>query len=71
MVLTDGVHLVSDHSLAELHELAVRLTLRRSSFRGHRIPHYDLTTLGMRYYAARLGVRQVSIRELVRRAVRS
>jgi len=41
---TDGVHLVSDRSIAELHRFAKRIGLRRNRYhgekRGH--PHYDL-----------------------------
>lgn len=62
-------HLVSDHSLDELHEFARLLGLRREWFQVRSIPHYDLTG---EYYrlAIERGALLVSSREIVRRAVR-
>jgi len=62
-------HLVSDHSLEELHEFAACLGLRREWFQMKSIPHYDLT--GEVYERAiERGAILVTSREIVRRAVR-
>jgi len=62
-------HLVSDHSLEELHEFAASLGLRREWFQMKSIPHYDLT--GAAYeLALERGATLVSSREIVLRAVR-
>lgn len=71
MILTDGVHLVSDTSLEELHEFAIGIGLKRHFFQVHRNhPHYDLTTTAMFGRAIWRGVYVVSGKELVRRMVR-
>jgi hypothetical protein len=63
-------HLVSDSSLAELHEFARELGLRREWFQMKSIPHYDLT--GEIYeLALERGAILVSSREIVLRAVRN
>ncbi len=72
MILTDGVHLVSDDSLDELHVFADCIGLARRRFhgvrRGH--PHYDQKP-NLRGRALVYGAREVETRELVRRMVRS
>lgn len=66
MILTDGVHLMSDGSLAELHEFALRMGMRRGWFQEHPLhPHYDLTTPAALARALRLGAKLVSGKELV------
>ncbi|MFN0087551.1 MAG: DUF4031 domain-containing protein [Blastocatellia bacterium] len=62
-------HLVSDHSVEELHDFAARLGLRREWFQAKSIPHYDLTG-GAYDLALELGAVLVSSRDIVRRAVR-
>lgn len=62
-------HLVSDSSLAELHEFAAALGLRREWFQEKSIPHYDVTGQAYELAIAR-GALLVSSREIVRRAVR-
>jgi len=43
-IFTDGVHLVSDTSIEELHEFAQRIGLKREWFQDRsRYPHYDMT----------------------------
>ncbi|MEP7343417.1 MAG: DUF4031 domain-containing protein [Acidobacteriota bacterium] len=62
-------HLVSDHSIEELHQFAEGLGLRREWFQRKSVPHYDLT--GEHYeLAIERGAILVSSREIVRRAVR-
>lgn len=39
----ESCHLTCDGNLAELHQLAQRIGLRRTWFQDHSIPHYDLT----------------------------
>ena len=45
MIYTDGVHMVSDDNLAELHVFAKKIDLKRHFYEGVRKnhPHYDLT----------------------------
>lgn len=56
-------HLVSDRDVAELHEFAHRLGLRRMSFQGD---HYDVN-VGQRARAVAAGAVEVPARELLRR----
>lgn len=56
-------HLASDHSYAELHDIARRLGLKREWFQGD---HYDIPAT-VRERAVDLGAEEVSARELVRR----
>ena len=44
MIFTDGIHLVSDNSLDELHEFAQKIGLKRKWFQDKRLPHYDITS---------------------------
>lgn len=71
MVLTDGVHLVSDKSLDELHAFASLIGLKRRWFQSRRLPHYDVTAKWRQEWAIGLGAHCVPSRELVRRMVRS
>lgn len=45
MIYTDGVHLISDNNLDELHKFAITIGLKRHFYEGLRKnhPHYDLT----------------------------
>lgn len=70
MILTDGVHLVSDESLAELHRFADLIGLKRRWFQDGRRPHYDVTAKWRQEWAEGMGAVHVSSRELVRRMVR-
>lgn len=73
MILTDGVHLVSDTSLEELHAFAAKIGLKRCWFsnkRGKRLPHYDLTTARKRDTAITAGAERVGTRALLRRMYR-
>ena len=67
-------HMASDNlteeGLEELHQMAVRIGLKRAWFQNHpRHPHYDLSPLG-RSLAIRAGAVPVSSRELVKRCSR-
>lgn len=60
-------HMVTDSSLEELHEFALRLGIRRERFQPHRrLPHYDLRP-HVRERALALGAQAVSSKELFRR----
>ena len=63
MLLTDGVHLVSDTSLEELHRFAQGIGLKREWFQGD---HYDLTGYIMHSKALRAGAKAVSTRYLTK-----
>lgn len=69
VILTDGVHLVSDHSICDLHDFAWSMGLKRCWYRGVRKghPHYDLTTPKKLEAAIAAGARLVTTRELLRR----
>lgn len=65
MILTDGVHLMSD-SLDELHSFAGKIGLKRKWFQNHeRHPHYDLTSNRIVQKALKNGANIVNSRELV------
>jgi len=54
---------------AELHEMALRLKLKRSWYQSKSVPHYDLT-LGMRRKAIKAGAKEIGFRdegELIRK----
>ncbi len=70
MILTDGVHLVSDQSLDELHAFASLIRLKRRWFQGHRLPHYDVMAKWRQEWVIGMGAAVVTSRELVRRMVR-
>lgn len=66
MVITDGVHLISDISLDELHAFAASLGFRMEWFQDHpRHPHYDLTTKRAYRRALLHGAKLVSPIEIV------
>ena len=70
MILTDGVHLVSDMSPQELHDFARRIGLKRHWFHRTRtahLPHYDLMSR-MKEKAIQAGAELVDRKELVQRA---
>ena len=69
MILTDGTHVVSTKSVAELHHFAGEVGLPFRWFQDHRIPHYDVWGR-MREQPLVSRARRVSTRELVRRAIR-
>lgn len=67
MILTDGVHLVSSKSLAELHKFAGLIGLKRCWF--HSGNHYDLPKK-LVSVAFQAGAQVVSTREIVKRRVK-
>lgn len=72
MILTDGIHLVSDSSLAELHKFARKMGLKREWFQDHKkYPHYDLTTKKALLRAIRLNADYVGKKELLDRMVKT
>lgn len=68
MILTDGVHLVSDKSFAELHRFAKLIGLKRCWF--HSGTHYDFPRRNQGKLvgaAVQAGAQVVSTREIARR----
>lgn len=67
MIFTDGVYLVSDKSLEELHEFAQGMGLKRHWFQGGKRthPHYDLTTQKKVDQAIKMGAKKITIKELI------
>ena len=57
-------HMIAD-SLDELHEMAVRIGLRREWFQSTSLPHYDVSQ-SKRMIAVKFGAILVTRRELVR-----
>lgn len=68
MILTDGVHLISDESLEELHKFALKIGLKRCWFQGgsRRHPHYDLTSQRKLTKAIVQGAKAVTTKQLIR-----
>jgi len=68
VILTDGVHLISDKSLGELHAFAFDVGLKKCWFQGgkRRHPHYDLTTKRKVETAISWGAKLVTVEELVK-----
>lgn len=70
MILTDGVHLISNYSIEELHSFAEDMGLKREWFQEKRILHYDLTTTRAKNRAIEMGAILVSSREIVSEGIR-
>ena len=68
MIITDGVHLISDKSLGELHAFAFDVGLKKCWFQGgkRRHPHYDLPKKVRVFVLIDWGARMVTTRELVK-----
>ena len=68
MIYTDGVHMVTDGDIKELHEFAESIGLKRHFFHGVRKghPHYDLTNAKIRRKAMMAGAKLVSSRDIVK-----
>lgn len=66
MILTDGVHLVSNVSEEELHAFASSMGLKKEWFQFGRHPHYDLTTKRASNRAIVYGAKYVTTRELLK-----
>ena len=66
MLYTDGIHLMSDSSIEELHTFANSIGLHRNYFhertKGH--PHYDLTNQRVKLLA-KYTAKTVTTRELI------
>ncbi len=63
-------HMVTDSKdLNELHKMAERIGLKREWFQNHSIPHYDIS-LSKKGLAISYGAKEVSSKELIRRATR-
>lgn len=58
-------HMVSDGSLKELHQAAVKLGLRRYFQDDPRHPHYDLMASRREIAVKTLGAKEISTRELL------
>lgn len=69
MILTDGIHLMTDGNISELHDFAIgKLGFSRGWFQDDKNhPHYDLTTYRVFERAVKLGAKEVSPKELVLR----
>jgi hypothetical protein len=66
MIYSDGIHLISDTSLEELHAFAEKIGLKRGWL--HHTPgrpHYDLVTEDIRQRARDAGAKFVGRRELI------
>lgn len=70
MIITDGVHLISDRSLGELHDFAFDIGLKKCWFQGgkRRHPHYDLPKKVRLAVLIEWGAQMVTVKELVRKS---
>jgi len=67
MIYTDGIHLVSDISDAELHRFAKTIGLKREWFQDKkRHPYYDLTTERKIKLALLCGAKMMHKREMIK-----
>lgn len=66
MIVTDGVHMISDSSEEELHEFAEKIGLKRHWFRAKSFPHYDLPKKMKYEDVLAAGAYQITPRELVK-----
>ena len=67
MILTDGIHLVSDENLAELHRFARKIGLKRIWYQHHRRhPHYDIWGSKVKK-ALDAGAVEVTKRDIIKR----
>lgn len=67
MIYSDGVHLISDQGLDDLHRYAESIGIKRCWFHNTpRFPHYDIPK-GKRpgFFTRYVDVRQVTSREIV------
>ena len=66
-IYTDGIHLISDKSINELHRFARKIGLKPKWFQNHpKHPHYDLTTNRAKDRAINKGAIEITSRELVK-----
>lgn len=66
MILTDGLHLISDCNIHELHKFAAGIGMRRSWFQDKpRYPHYDMTVRWRADRALAAGAKSVTTREII------
>ncbi len=65
MIVTDGIHLLSDTAEDELHEFAQKIGLKRCWFQARSFPHYDLTTERKVKTTLKAGAKKVDMREIV------
>lgn len=64
MIYTDGIHIVSDKSVLELHKYCEAVGIKRCWFhKGSRFPHYDIPK--RRRGQEFMGARVVTSREIV------
>jgi len=66
MIVTDGIHLISDTDEDELHKFAQSIELKRCWYRARSFPHYDLTTERKLRTALEAGAVKIPQRDLVR-----
>jgi hypothetical protein len=66
MIYTDGIHLVTDSEIEELHRFAKRLGFKRERFQDTRFPHYDILSDGKFKLAVDLGAKFVTSREIIK-----
>ena len=70
MIFSDGIHLVTDGDIGELHTFARKIGLKKKWFQDTRHPHYDLTTVKMTMKAILAGAKHVPPRELINHVAR-
>lgn len=67
MIYTDGIHLITDGDLEELHEFAESIGLKRKWFQNKtRRPHYDLVAVIKVKMAVKSGAKLITPQDVVR-----
>lgn len=70
MMYSDGIHLISDVDLADLHRYARSIGIKRCWFHnggGGRFPHYDIPKLKRKaFFVEHPDVQEVSARDIVK-----
>lgn len=66
MIFSDGIHIVSDDSLQELHDFCHRIGIKSCWFhKGSKHPHYDIPKKMREHFFEATRLTKVSPREIV------
>jgi hypothetical protein len=66
MIYTDGIHLISDNNLNELHEFAIKIGLKKEWFQDHKFQHYDIWNSKLNK-ALENGAIKISSKEIIKK----
>lgn len=67
MIYTDGIHIISDTSIDELHIFAEKISFKLEWFQNNnRHPHYDITTSKAKNRVIKAGAILISSKKLLK-----